>query len=75
MLEMEFRRGINDEIPAGHNQNILPSICPRTDFTVQRERCFARRTRDKGRAYLALEKHGEVNVKDVPRKDEGVLCS
>ena len=49
------------------DRNMVASMCTDTILTVQRVRRFARRTRDYCRAYLALEKGGDIESKKVRR--------
>eukprot|EP00904_Undaria_pinnatifida_P013854 jgi/Undpi1/959/HiC_scaffold_10.g04423.m1 len=68
MSKQNFRREITDEAPKHLHGNIVASMCTDTILTVQRVRCSARRTRDFCRAYLALEKGGDIESKDMIEK-------
>jgi len=68
MSKQKFRREINDEVPKHLHRNMVASMCTDTILTVQRVRRFARRTRDYCRAYLALEKGGDIESKDMIEK-------
>ena len=66
--KQKLRREINDEVPKHLHRNMVASMCTDTILTVQRVRRFARRTRDYCRAYLALEKGGDIESKDMIEK-------
>ena len=68
MSKQKFRREINDEVPKHLHRNMVASMCTDKILTVQRVRRFARRTRDYCRAYLALEKGGDIESKDMIEK-------
>ena len=68
MSTQKFRREINDEVPKHLHRNMVASMCTDTIPTVQRVRRFGRCTRDYCRAYLALEKDGNIESKDMIEK-------
>ena len=67
MSKQKFRREIN-EVPKHLHRNMVASMYTDTILTIQRVRRFARRTRDYCRAYLALEKGGDIESKDMIEK-------
>eukprot|EP00733_Pompholyxophrys_punicea_P000124 Pompholyxophrys_punicea_v1_NODE_18_length_5920_cov_44.741176.p6 type:complete len:112 gc:universal NODE_18_length_5920_cov_44.741176:2643-2978(+) len=52
--KLEFRRRINDQIPANLHDNILKSLCPQV-LPLSRIRKFARRTRDYRQVYRIFD--------------------
>ena len=68
MSKQKFRQEINDEIPKHLHRNMVASMCTKKILTAQRVRRFARRTRDYCRAYLVLEKGGDIESKDTIEK-------
>ena len=67
-VQAEISAGDQRSPEAPYNRNMVASMCTDTILTVQRVRRFARRTRDYCRAYLALEKGGDIESKDMIEK-------
>ena len=68
MFEQKFRREINDEVPKHLQRNMVASMYTDAILTVQRVRRFTQRARDYCQAYLAFEKGGDIESKDMIEK-------